>query len=673
MASNNALDMLAKCGLRDNIKPAANNNVTNNVTNNALDMLAKCGLRDNIKPATNSLRQKTEYDQRVDFGEQALLSGDYPRALKNFLDIEAECARADYFLGLMYAEGISVEQNAETAVSYWRSGEEKGDLLCKICLMEEDDFNDSYEDEDSEEVRIALYEADMDSFFGFQFAKKCDACSSALLVEADKIRYYEASAVRGNVLAMYELYESYKGNNNPDKAKVALEQAAERRYPKAMIQIGEFYEHGTEGYPQDLDKALMYYNMAKDAKYPPANSHLGKIYFSCGQYKSAFPYIKRAAKAGDDEAMLTLAEIYQNGLGTRQRPEEAQKWFEEAQKTSAAKANIVPNVTNTLAPPQQSVVDHAVSNELSSSITKEAMEEARKTLEAKATVVTNVTNTLAPPQQSVVEHAVSNESSSSIKKFYNRLHKKVSNESLRTITKEAVEQVQEQYLNLKAIYGAVPDNVQAEPVAQQKVNNENPYENHNVASDSITLEPEVQQADYEEEAFEEVNSAPEMIAAPANSLENIYTAQAASMKAEGLKQRDAAKQMLGMVMNGTVVQDWTFFPNINQADIATVNNNYAGVQLPFDVLAIYDDATINSPAFRGKSGIMLTSKKLITSQNFVVPFAMISSISIAKDTLEIVCDDNSSFKFYSNKNFSEEVLLANLIMALACTAKTYRS
>ena len=668
MASNNALDMLAKCGLRDNIKPAANNNVTNN----ALDMLAKCGLRDNIKPATNSLRQKTEYDQRVDFGEQALLSGDYPRALQNFRDIEAECARADYFLGLMYAEGLSVEQDEKKAVSYWASGEEKGDLLCKICRMDEDDFIDTYE-EDSEEVRIALHEADMDSFFGFQFAKKCDECGSALLEEAEKIRYYEAAAVQGNVLAMYELYKSYKENSKHENAKDSLEQAAERRYPKAMIQIGEFYEHGTEGYPQDLDKALMYYNMAKDAKYPPANSHLGKIYFSCGQYKSAFPYIKRAAKAGDDEAMLTLAEIYQNGLGTRQRPEEAQKWFEEAQKTSAAKANIVPNVTNTLAPPQQSVVEHAVSNELSSSITKEAMEEARKTLEAKATVVTNVTNTLAPPQQSVVEQAGSNESSSSITKFYNLLHKKVSNESLKTITKEAVEQVQEQYLNLKAIYGTVPDNVQAEPVAQQKVNNENPYENHNVASDSITLEPEVQQADYEEEAFSEADIAPEVMTAPATSLEDIYTAQAASMKAEGLKQRDAAKQMLGMVMNGTVVQDWTFFPNINQADIATVNNNYAGVQLPFDVLAIYDDATINSPAFRGKSGIMLTSKKLITSQNFVVPFAMISSISIARDTLEIVCDDNSSFKFYSNKIFSEEMLLAHLIMALACTAKTYRS
>ncbi len=365
--------------------------------------------------------------------------------------------------------------------------------------------------------------------------------------------------------------------------------------------------------------------------------------------------------------------MYQNGIGTRQRLEEAQHWFDEAQKTSAAKANIVPNVNNTLSLSQQSVVEQAVSNESSRSITKEAMEEDQKTLEAKATVVTNVTNTLAPPQQSVVEQAVSNESSSPITKFYNLLHKKVSNESLRTITKEAVEQVQEQYLNLKAIYGAVPDNLQAEPVAQQKVNNENPYENHNVASGSITLEPEVQQADYKEEAFEEVNSALEIIAAPANSLENIYTAQAESMKAEGLKQRDAAKQMLGMVLNGIVVQDWTFFPNIDQAEIATVNNNYAGVQMPFDVLAIYDDATISSPAFKGKSGIMLTSKKLITSQNFTVPFAMIKDVSIVKDTLEVICEDNRSFKFYSNKLFSEDVLLVKLIKALASTAKTYRS
>lgn len=140
--------------------------------------------------------------------KQAFLQGDYPKALQDFMDISDGCPRANYFLGLMYQENLGTKVDNAVAKDYWQRGQQAGDKLCKICLLDKDDFLDSYDDED--DVEENLSDELKDSFFAFQFAKLCDAYGSSGL-DADEIkRYFYESAEEHNALAYYELYKFYR-------------------------------------------------------------------------------------------------------------------------------------------------------------------------------------------------------------------------------------------------------------------------------------------------------------------------------------------------------------------------------------------------------------------------------------------------------------------------------
>ena len=113
-----------------------------------------------------------------------------------------------------------------------------------MCLMDEGEFVDIYDEEESDEAQDALTQAEEDNFFAFQLAKICDDYGCSLLDPEQLKVYFELSAKDGNVLAMYALYKFYIEDNKYSEAKDTLIKAAERQYPRAMIKIGELYENG---------------------------------------------------------------------------------------------------------------------------------------------------------------------------------------------------------------------------------------------------------------------------------------------------------------------------------------------------------------------------------------------------------------------------------------------
>ncbi len=479
-------------------------------------------------------------------GQQAFLQGDYPAALQDFKNISDVIPRANYFLGLMYQENLGTKINLEEVKAYWQKGQEAGDKLCEICLLEEDDFDECYYDAD--EAKDSLQTELKDSFFAFQFAKLCNKYDSDILDPDEKLRYFQKSAEEGNALAYYALYEIYCKDNKHEKAVENLEKAADKNYPKALITVGGFYEKGVEGYPQDFDKAENFYIRAKEQKYSTANKYLGELYYRKKEYGSAFVYIKRAAKSGDTDCMEKLAYMYENGLGTKQRPEDAKEWYDKL-----------------------SMLAHKSPD---------------RSLQPKASDIT-----------------------------------------------------QQPYL------ASTSSTEQALPSANMPEAAEVPQAEDEFCSRHI------QQLFYK--------------------LQNNYAPQIDELYLSGVKQRDAAKKVVAVVTKGKAIAGWKFCP-VETRLIAAANNSYAGKNLPFDVLAIFDDAAISVPVFTGKSGIMLTSTKFICSQHLAVTLADIENVAIAGNELSIGCKNNKKYVFRANRFFEQAELIEELLLALVYTAKKYR-
>lgn len=498
------------------------------------------------------------------YGKQDFLSARFPEAFKNFNEAAAKgCARAYYFLGLMYSEGLGVTGDSSMAIQQWGLGSENNDLLCHMCLMDEDEYIDIYDDEESEEAQEALAQAEEDNFFAFQLAKLCDDYECVLLDAEQLKEFFERSAQEGNILAMYALYKFYFQDNKLSEAKDTLEEAAKRQYPRAMIKMGELYENGQDGFPQDLDQAMSWYSMAKDAKCSEANLHLGLIYYKREEYKSAFTYMKRAAKAGHVEAMVKLGLMYKNGWGTRVKVEEAMSLWRQAKSKGSAEAAAYLEADGSSAGVGAGKSDTTV-----------------------ATVVNaDATHVAEPADEFSTE-------------------------------------------NLDAV-------------------------NSLAAAVSGIIANKLSQKDEQKEP------------------ETPYAKEIEAMKAEGLSQRDVAKEIVGRIVGAKNIEYWKFCPRIDSKYIVAANNNYAGRNLPFDVLAILDDATI--PAFMGRSGIMLTSKKLITSNGVNTLLENIKNVVVQGRTIELVCADGSQYQYNSKKTFSEGATIEKLLLALAHVAKTYRS
>ena len=505
-----------------------------------------------------------EGEEYLHYGKQDFLSARFPEAFKNFNEAaEKGCIRAYYFLGLMYSEGLGVSDDSSMAIQEWGIGSENGDLLCHMCLMDEGEFVDIYDDEESDEAQDALAQAEEDNFFAFQLAKICDDYGCSLLDPEQLKAYFELSAKDGNVLAMYALYKFYIEDNKYSEAKDTLIKAAERQYPRAMIKIGELYENGQDDFPQDLNQAMGWYSMAKDAKCSEGNLHLGLIYFKREEYKSAFVYMKRAAKAGHVEAMVKLGLMYKNGWGTRVKVEEAMNLWRQAKSKGSAEAAGYLEM-------DESAVDIVIGQDNTS---------------IETVVNANVTAVEEP----VDDFSMANQD------------------------------------DVSSIAGALTG------IIANNLNNIEEQKKVNIP----------------------------------------YAKEIEAMKAEGLGQRDVAKEIVNMIIGSKNIDCWKFCPRIESKYIVAANNNYAGRNLPFDVLGILDDAII--PAFMGRSGIMLTSKKLITSNGINILLESIKSVAVQGKKLELVCTDGSQYQYNSKKTFSEGATIEKLLLALAHVAKTYRS
>jgi TPR repeat protein len=101
-----------------------------------------------------------------------------------------------------------------------------------------------------------------------------------------------------------------------------------------MRNLGNLYENGGNGVPQDYDKARQWYEKAFAAGDAPSAASLGLLYDN-GQgvpqdYAKALEWFEKGAAGDDAFAMRDLGVFYENGRGVPQDYDKAREWYEKA-------------------------------------------------------------------------------------------------------------------------------------------------------------------------------------------------------------------------------------------------------------------------------------------------------------------------------------------------------
>ncbi len=153
--------------------------------------------------------------------------------------------------------------------------------------------------------------------------------------------WYKKAAEEGLPEALFRLgtcYETGFGTKtNPQEAIAAFEKASDLKMGAASYKLAAIYLGGVLT-PPDSQKAVTYLEAALANGHSVAANELGVIYLQgmLGQpldTDKAMEMFIKSAELGNAEAMKNIAVMHKNGLGRKQDPAEALKWYLIAQKS----------------------------------------------------------------------------------------------------------------------------------------------------------------------------------------------------------------------------------------------------------------------------------------------------------------------------------------------------
>lgn len=98
------------------------------------------------------------------------------------------------------------------------------------------------------------------------------------------------------------------------RAESILEDLANKGSIASLWYLGDAYASGRY-VVKNLEKARTFYLRAETSGWLPASYRLGRIYFTSGDYKSAFEAFSRGTAKGYIPAVYRLGMMYKDGLG----------------------------------------------------------------------------------------------------------------------------------------------------------------------------------------------------------------------------------------------------------------------------------------------------------------------------------------------------------------------
>uniref|UniRef100_A0A158R5Z5 Small ribosomal subunit protein uS5m n=1 Tax=Syphacia muris TaxID=451379 RepID=A0A158R5Z5_9BILA len=251
---------------------------------------------------------------------------------------------AQMALGYRYWAGISVPQNCERALTWYKKVASRvadqirsngGAAIQRIRLPDENELigfgatSTSGPILDSNLLNYYKYLADKGETSA-QVALGILYMNGALGIEQNDelaAQYFISAAEAGSAIAYAHLGKMFLDGTSatPQDNETAFKhfsKAAQSDNPLGQSGLGVMYLHG-KGVKQDYDKAHRFFKLAADHGWVDGQLNLGHMYYSKvteglgvkRNYKSAIRYFQLASQSGNVLAYYNLAQIHANGVG----------------------------------------------------------------------------------------------------------------------------------------------------------------------------------------------------------------------------------------------------------------------------------------------------------------------------------------------------------------------
>ncbi|VDN07580.1 unnamed protein product [Thelazia callipaeda] len=227
---------------------------------------------------------------------------------------------AQMALGYRHWSGISVQQNCERALTWYRKVAQRVNKLVRISGG-------------SAMQRIRLPD-EQDSV--------STSSSSSSILDPNLLNYYKYLADKGDLQAQVGLGQLYltggRGvEQNMELASQYFSTAAQAGSTNAYAYLGKMYLDGTVATPQDNATAFQFFKKAADKGNPVGQSGLAIMYmYGKGvkqDYNKAAKLFTLAAEQGWVDGQLNLGYLYFRGLGVKRDFKLAIKYFQLASQS----------------------------------------------------------------------------------------------------------------------------------------------------------------------------------------------------------------------------------------------------------------------------------------------------------------------------------------------------
>jgi TPR repeat protein/S1-C subfamily serine protease len=247
-----------------------------------------------------------------DSGYNAYKRGEYRAALDELLPLAKQGdPRAQRVVGNMYADGLGVDEDYDTAVKWYQRAADQGYAPAMA------DLGDLY-------------------FYGNGVDQD----------QAAAVKWYRRGAERGDPAAEYDygliFHDGSAGQKqNFDAAMKWFLRASAQGDAPALNMVGYMHDLG-EGVAEDAHEAFGWYKRAADKGFEIAQYNIGVMYQNGrGVEKNpalAARWYRKAAEKGDADSQAALGYLYEQGLGVRTDLPQAITWYKAAAKQGSSRA-----------------------------------------------------------------------------------------------------------------------------------------------------------------------------------------------------------------------------------------------------------------------------------------------------------------------------------------------
>jgi TPR repeat protein len=280
--------------------------------------LTKVGAESLVARGRTDLRIKEEAEEWLKRGVELRDQGSYEEAFECFeggIRLDPNHTELQHMLGVMYANGLGVQQDYAQAVAWFRKSADQGDVGAQIRLggiyeagklVPQDYAQAAYWYRKAAEHGLA------DAQGSLAFAYECGR--GVPKDDSQAAYWYRKAADQGDAFWQFMLAVMYQEGRgvpyDPEQAVFWFRKSAEQDDAGAQIMLGGIYEEG-KLVPQDYAQAAYWYlKVANDNYNNDVQFLLGRIYENgVGDLEQAIHWYRKAADNGYDPAKAALATL----------------------------------------------------------------------------------------------------------------------------------------------------------------------------------------------------------------------------------------------------------------------------------------------------------------------------------------------------------------------------